>query len=86
MGTHRHCGTCGAYVGRDPEHPCMAYREEPELPIIDPSFRVVPERTPEQLAESLRRVRRSYRDRYTSHAQAWERDPVITPGITAGPT
>jgi hypothetical protein len=60
MGTDRHCGTCGAYVGRDIEHPCPAYREEPPLAVIVPSFRVVPERTPEQLAESLRRVRRSY--------------------------
>jgi hypothetical protein len=62
MGNHRHCASCGGYLGRDPEHPCPAYREEPLLPqgFLDPSFRVVPERTPEQLAESLRKVRRSY--------------------------
>jgi hypothetical protein len=60
MGTHRHCPSCGGFLGRDPEHPCPMYREEPPLPVIDPSFRVVPERTPGQLAESLRKVRRSY--------------------------
>jgi hypothetical protein len=61
MGTHRHCGTCRALV-EDAwgEHPCIAYREEQPLPPIDPSFKVVPERTPSQLAESLRRVRKVY--------------------------
>jgi hypothetical protein len=56
----RYCRSCGAFIGGRIEHPCPMYREEPPLPVIDPSFRVVPERTPGQLAESLRKVRRSY--------------------------
>lgn len=55
-----HCRTCGAYVGRDIEHPCSMYREEPPLPEGDPTFTVIPPRTPAQLAESLRKVRRAY--------------------------
>lgn len=26
----RHCRACGAIVGRDLQHPCPAYRSEPE--------------------------------------------------------
>jgi hypothetical protein len=62
--TPRYCRSCGGYLGGNIEHPCPAYREEPPLPELelelDPSFRVVPARTPEELAESLRKVRRAY--------------------------
>ena len=67
MGTDRprYCRGCGAYLGQMgyEGHECPAYREEPPLPLSNPSFRVVPARTPEQLAESLRKVRRAYDDR-----------------------
>ena len=56
---NRHCPACGGFLGRDPEHPCSYYREESPLPIIDPTFTVIPQRTPAQLAESLRRYRRA---------------------------
>jgi hypothetical protein len=62
MGSARHCRSCGAFVDRNPEHPCPFYREEPPLPEADPSFNVIPQRTPAQLAESLRRYRRALRD------------------------
>lgn len=54
----RHCPACGGFLGRDPEHPCPFYREEPPLPDTIATD-VIPTRTPAQLAESLRRYRRA---------------------------
>lgn len=57
---NRYCGSCGAFVD-DPwmEHPCPMYREEPPLPEGDPDFRVIPERSADELQAALDRYRRT---------------------------
>lgn len=52
-----HCHHCGAFTGRNPEHPCPKFRTEPDLPSVTVS--VTPPRSDDELAESFRRWRRS---------------------------
>lgn len=51
----RNCPTCGVFVGHIKEHPCQAYRVEPELPPAR-TFPVIDDK-----AERLERYRKGLR-------------------------
>lgn len=50
------CSYCGWYLGGKPAHDCPAFRREQALPHI--ALTVIPPRSDEDVAESLRRYRR----------------------------